>query len=165
MPLGPDEIGAQWYARARLGVRCLACKVWGAGQRNGRWLTYLSRCQELTGKFSLTILTDMLSRISLNEAKKICFIMDCGPHFRAYEVVATAGTALVDKFRKDVAVWYGLECHLKGFKDGVLAFLNQLKAQSAADRNIDDIDDLVKVFTEDFEARLQLDEQSQRSST
>ena len=29
LPLGPDEISAQWYATSRLGVGCLGCLVFG----------------------------------------------------------------------------------------------------------------------------------------
>ena len=79
LPVGPNELGAQWYARARLGVRCLACYCWGAGAPSGKWLTYMSRCQELTAKFSITILWDIAQRLVLLDVLKINYIFECGP--------------------------------------------------------------------------------------
>jgi hypothetical protein len=134
LPLGPNETGAQWYARCRLGVRSLACWVWGEGQGPGRWLTYLSRCQELTAKFSLTIVFDLFRRVKMDLATKVNLVFDCGPHFRSYEVVATVGTSLMEIHRQIIAVLYGLECHLKGRIDGYFAQLNAIKSQVSAEK-------------------------------
>ena len=91
----------------------------------------MSRCQELTGQFSLSILYDLGERVDMTHAKKINLIFDCGPHFRSYEVVATMGTSWIGKFWKDVTLLFGLECHLKGRIDGFFSLLNSVKSQVA----------------------------------
>ena len=82
LPIGPNEIGASYYAQARLGVRNCAIYVWGEAAPGGMWFSYLSRC----AKYSITILDDAIGRLTLAGTGKLTLITDTGPHFRSWEV-------------------------------------------------------------------------------
>lgn len=67
---------------------------------------------------------------------------DTGTHFRAWQMVGTAGVTVADDIQADVRLNFGLEGHMKGICDGKNARMNGVKRQAAKLRMIGNIEEL-----------------------
>ena len=117
-PLGTEEVGPLWYARSRLAQANCGCFVWGEGQPTlGKYISILSRVLEKTAEYTISILWFVLGHINLETTSKLVWWFDCGPHFRAYNVLGTLLTyiseAVMAKGVKVVEVNFGCGSHMK----------------------------------------------------
>ena len=87
LPIGPEESGPMWYARARLAVTTWGCLCWGAGvDKRGIHKIYVSRVMDRTAAFTIALLRDVLDGIDLSACTHINLWSDVGTHFRSYSV-------------------------------------------------------------------------------
>jgi len=161
LPIGPAEVGAQWYANARLAVGICGFYVWGEsmGER-GEWYLYCSRVIERDSVYTMALLWDLFERIKLenrDSVEKLVSWADAGTHFRSYKVLASLGVLVPDTYRKHVTINWGPEKHMKGVVDGKFAGLDAAKDDAATRKDITSIAELVQAFEEDYQQRQLID--------
>ena len=59
---------------------------------------------------------------------------DCGPHFRANQVISHACINLPQQFKTHTNISYGLECHAKSRLDSKGGLLKRIKLEAASQR-------------------------------
>ena len=119
MPRGPVEIGPIWFAGSRLAYSTCGIKVWGAGQHNnGEWFIYVSRVVDKSCRYSMSILIDVLGRLNFEGVTDVTIWSDAGTHFRSYQMMGTICKHVMETYRCNFQLNYGLEKHFKNVCDG-----------------------------------------------
>jgi hypothetical protein len=150
VPIGPSEVGAQWYARARLAVNNLGLCVWGAGVKGMRYISLLSRVMEKTSEYTVAAVMEVTNRLDLTETDQLVFWTDVGTHFRSYRVLSTLPLRIAETHKVHCKINYGCENHMKKLVDGRFALQSAAKDKHALMHDIHSISDCVNLWTADF---------------
>jgi len=157
LPIGPAEVGEQWYANARLGVGICGFYLWGESlDERGEWYLYCSRVLEHNSEYTMALVWDLFERIQLKHRDSVVKLVswaDTGPHFRSYKVLASLGVLVPETYKKNIVVNWGPEKHMKGIVDGKFAQVDSAKNDAATRHDIATVAELVRALQEDYDQR------------
>ena len=154
LPVGPREMGAQWYAGARLGYSVFALFAWGASlPPAGRWLCFFTRIVEKPAELTIVLLRRCFELLKLSSTTCVRHWSDTGTHFRGYKILGTIGVQFVEDFKMDQQVRYGPEEHFKNPVDGEFSRVNYIIRDASMHSHLTEIPHLVRVCREDYDMR------------
>jgi hypothetical protein len=149
LPIGPEEIGPLWYARARLAYCTFGCFCWGDGiPAAGLWIMLHSRVMEKTAEYTMALLNRVIELLPASESRRaLVYWSDVGPHFRTYKVLGGIAYDLLDQTKLDQHVNYGMEEHFKNVCDGRFGHDANILKQVSNSVVIEDVPDVCRILT------------------
>lgn len=138
-----------FYAPSRLGYSSFGAMVFGAGlPKAGAWKLLVSRVVEHTALFAIACLRFLIDEcISLKVCKRIVFLCDPGPHFRAWAFLGSVLRLCEDK-KISAEVHYGCEHHTKTVVDGLFGRVQYWKRCASSEKMLSDLSDIVDALNE-----------------
>ena len=103
---------------------------------------------EKPAEFSYALVQRALEILDMTGVEGAHLWSDTGPHFRNYQYLASCGVELTWKYKINLVMSYGCECHLKSLADAKFATLNSAKDERAKSAPIPSIADLIDVYVE-----------------
>jgi hypothetical protein len=163
LPQGPEQVGASWYAAARLAYSTVAVRLWdddGPLGKIGCWRIYLSRIMDKGCRYNLSIMWDCLTACFRRCAYDDLVVWsDCGPSFRCREFLGSLSKDAMDlcPTLRRVGLEFGAPKHFKSVVDRKFGEITATLKNITLRRTISEVEELQTEYTAAHAQRIAID--------